>query len=67
MKHGQLLTTDVDFENAIMFQLVVSITQDGEHMGSGQILSQSHHCIETADAYYFKAAYEFKVMSMAID
>lgn len=59
MEHGQLLTTDIDFENAIMFQLVVSIRQDGEYKGSGPILSQSHHYIEIADAYYFKAAHEF--------
>jgi hypothetical protein len=64
MEHGQILTTDIDFENAIKFQLEVSITQDGEHMGTEQILSQSQHCIETANAYYFKDACEFMVMTM---
>ncbi|QGQ95848.1 hypothetical protein EHS13_13655 [Paenibacillus psychroresistens] len=64
MSHGQLLKTDVDFKNAILFQIVISITQDGEHIESGVILSQSHHCIETANAYYFKDACEFKVFSM---
>jgi hypothetical protein len=54
----------IDFENAIKFQLEVSITQDGEHMGIGPILSQSHHCIETAEAYYFKDACEFMVCSL---
>jgi hypothetical protein len=64
MSHGQILKTAADFDNAILFQIVVSITQDGEHMGSGLILSQSHHCIETIDSYYFKDACEFRVCSL---
>jgi hypothetical protein len=64
MSHGQVLKTDVDFENAIMFQLIVSITQYGKHMGSGQILSQSHHCIQTVDGIYSKGECEFKVCSL---
>jgi hypothetical protein len=63
-KHGYLLKTDADFHNAILFQSLVSITQDGEHVGSGYILSQSRHCIETIDANYFKCACEFKVCQL---
>ncbi|QGQ97076.1 hypothetical protein EHS13_20375 [Paenibacillus psychroresistens] len=64
MSHGQLLKSPADFENAIMFQIIVSITQDGEHMGSGQLIKQSQHCIHTVDAIYFKGVCEFKVCSM---
>jgi hypothetical protein len=63
-KLGYLLKTDADFHNAILFHSLVSITQDGEHVGSGYILSQSRHCIETIDAYYFKSACEFKVCQL---
>jgi hypothetical protein len=64
MSHGQILKTDVDFDNAILFQMIISIIQDGEHMGSGQILKQSHNCIHTTNAIYFKGACEFKVCSL---
>jgi hypothetical protein len=30
-KHGYLLKTDADFFNAILLELVVTVTKDGEH------------------------------------
>ncbi|QGQ97077.1 hypothetical protein EHS13_20380 [Paenibacillus psychroresistens] len=64
MTHGFKLKTDVDFHNAILFKCLVSITQDGEEVGNGYILSQGHHAIETIDSYFFKNACEFTVISM---
>ena len=32
--HGYRLETEVDFHNAILFGLLVSVTQEGEHLGS---------------------------------
>ncbi len=64
MTHGQILKTPTDFENAILFQMVISITQDGEQMEIGQIISQSHHCIETTNAFYYKNACEFRVCTL---
>jgi hypothetical protein len=64
MRHGYQLKTDVDFHNAILFKCLVSITKDGEDVGSGYLLSQSHHAVETVDSYYFKNTCEFTVVTM---
>lgn len=64
MSYGQVLKTESDFKNAIKNQLEVSVTQDGEHVGNGIIISQSHHCIQTTNAIYFKAVCEIRVCTM---
>jgi len=66
MIHGQILLTDADFHNAALFGIAISVTQDGEHMGSGHILSQSKHVVKMLDVYYFKDACVFTVCSAVI-
>lgn len=61
---GYRLETEADFHNAILFGLIVSVTQDGEHLGSGLILSQSYHVVKTINNYYFKHVCKFTVCSM---
>ena len=61
---GYRLETEVDFHNAILFRLLVSVTHEGEHLGSGLIHSQSYHVVKMINEYYFKYACEFTVCSM---
>ncbi|MEX2460244.1 MAG: hypothetical protein WD469_02895 [Paenibacillaceae bacterium] len=63
INHGYRLKTEADFHNAIIFGLIVSITQGGEHYGSGPILSQSYHVVQMIDSYFFKHTCEFTVCS----
>jgi hypothetical protein len=61
MTHGYILKTDVDFFNAILFRHNISVTQDGEQIGSGVIISQSQHAVKMADAHFFKHSCNFMV------
>jgi hypothetical protein len=62
--HGYQLKTDADFHNAILFRIVVSVTQEGVHIGSGLILSQSYHVVKMIEAFYFKYSCDFTVCSI---
>jgi hypothetical protein len=66
MLYEQILETDADFHNAILFGIAVSITQDGEHMGSGHVLSQTYHVVKMTDGIYFKDACVFTVCAAVI-
>jgi hypothetical protein len=65
--HGYQLQSEADFDNAIFFGNVVSITLEGEHVGSGRILAQSRHVITTANANYYKKACEFTVCKLTMN
>jgi hypothetical protein len=66
MVHGQLLKTEVDFHNAIIFGIAVSLTRDGQHLGSGHIISQSKYVVKMIDGIYFKDTCDFTVCSAVI-
>jgi hypothetical protein len=66
MVHGQILKTDADFYNATLFGIAVSVTQEGHHMGSGHIVSQSKYVVRMIDGLYYKDACEFTVCSAII-
>jgi hypothetical protein len=60
-KHGYPLTTNADFDNAIYFGFIVSITHEGEHLGSGHIVTHSKNVVRMIDGEYFKYNTTFKV------
>lgn len=66
MLHGQILKKDADFYYAGLFGIAISVTQDGEHVGSGHIVSQTKHVLKMIDCYYFKDACVFTVCSSVI-
>lgn len=59
---GDVLTTDVDFDNALFFGLVICITSNGIHLGSSWILSHNTKNIRTLTGNYAKEHCEFKVV-----
>jgi hypothetical protein len=65
-RHGTHLITDADFDNAVNFGYIVSVTQNGEHLGSGHIISHSKNVIKMIDGYYFKYNCEFALCLPAI-
>jgi hypothetical protein len=64
MEHGKLLNTEEDFEDAIENGVEVSVTQDGKHLGSGRIISQTNESVRMVNAYYFKNSCEFTVCTL---
>jgi len=65
MNHGYQLKTDAEFFLAILFSYTISITQDGEYVGNGKIISQNNNVIKTIDACYFKSSCTFTVCETA--
>jgi hypothetical protein len=59
--HGYHLKTDADFDNAIYFGLIVSITHKGQHLGSGHILSHSNNVVKVIHTEMLKSNNEFTV------
>jgi hypothetical protein len=66
MVHGQRLKTEVDFHNANLFGIAVSVTKDGQHVGSGHIISQSKYVVKMIDGLYFKDDCIFTVCSAVL-
>jgi hypothetical protein len=60
-KSGYLLQTDADFDNAIIFRLIISITQRGMHIGSGFIKSHNSEVVILSNLVVSKAQCEFKI------
>jgi hypothetical protein len=58
---GYRLETDADFDNAIYFGLIVSITQDDEHIGSGHLHFHNEEIVKLNEAGFFKRNCEFVV------
>jgi hypothetical protein len=60
-KHGYHLTTDADFDNAIYFGLIVSVTNRGEHLGSGHLVAHSRNVVRMIHSEIFKYNSTFTV------
>jgi hypothetical protein len=60
-KHGYHLTTDADFDNAIYFGFIVSVTHDGEHLGSGHLVAHSKNVVRMVNSEFFKYNSTFTV------
>jgi hypothetical protein len=58
---GYRLKTDADFDNAIYFGLIVSITKDEEHIGSGHLNYHNEEIVKLNEAGFIKSACEFVV------
>lgn len=66
MEHGQILKTDADFDNAILFGIAVSVTQGNRHMASGHMMSQSMLVVKMLDGCFFKDSCKFTVCSAVL-
>jgi hypothetical protein len=66
MVQGQVLKSEADFHNAILFGVAVTVTQEDEPIGVGHILDQSMYTVKLADGRYFKDACVFTVCSAYI-
>jgi hypothetical protein len=64
-KHGYQLKTEVDFDNAIYCGLVVSITQDNEHIGSGILKFHNTEFVKLHFTNYYKSCCTFTVCTYA--
>jgi hypothetical protein len=64
-KHGYRLKSDADFDNAIYFGLVVSITQDNEHIGSGILNFHNANFVKLHFENYSKCCCTFTVCAYA--
>ncbi|MDB5054404.1 MAG: hypothetical protein JWM44_2454 [Bacilli bacterium] len=60
-RSGYQLKSDVDFDNAIIFHLIISITQQDMHIGSGYIKSHNSEVVTLADVTVSKELCEFKI------
>jgi hypothetical protein len=60
-RSGYLLKTDVDFDNAIIFRLIISITQQDMHVGSGYIKSHNSELVYVSNLTVSKELCEFKI------
>jgi hypothetical protein len=58
---GYLLQSDADFDNAIIFRLIISITQRDMHIGSGFIKSHNSEVVILSNLVVSKAHCEFKI------
>jgi hypothetical protein len=63
---GHFLKTDEEFENAVNYRIIVSITQKGEHLGSGCIKSFNEETVKIGGGEFNKAACEIKVVQSAV-
>jgi hypothetical protein len=66
MVHGQHLKSNADFDNAILFGLAVSVTEEGQHLGSGHITSYTYHVVKMENGYFFKDTCVFTVCSAVL-
>jgi hypothetical protein len=60
-RSGYRLKTDVDFDNAIIFRLIISITQQDMHVGSGFIKSHNSEVVYVNNFAVSKKLCEFKI------
>jgi hypothetical protein len=60
-RSGYQLKTDVDFDNAIIFRLIISITQQDMHVGSGFIKSHNSEVVYLSNFAVSKKLCEFKI------
>jgi hypothetical protein len=60
-RSGYKLKTDVDFDNAIIFRLIISITQQDMHVGSGYIKSHNSEEVYVNNLAVSKKLCEFKI------
>jgi hypothetical protein len=62
MVQGQVLKTDVDFDNAMLFGLNISVWQQGEIVDyGGKIIANTDDSVHINDGKYLKAVCAFKV------
>jgi hypothetical protein len=66
MVHGQILKTDADFDNAVLFGFAVSVTKGDQHLASGHIMSQSMFVVKMIDGCFFKDSCKFTVCSAVL-
>jgi hypothetical protein len=64
-KHGYQLKTEADFDNAIYFGLVISITKENEHIGSGILTFHNSEFVKLHFANYYKNCCTFTVCAYA--
>lgn len=61
-KSNYILKTDVDFDNAMLFGVNVSVWQKGEIIDyGGKIVANTKDSVHINDGKYLKAVCEFKV------
>lgn len=60
-RSGYRLKTDVDFDNAIIFRLIISITEQDMHVGSGFIESHNNEDVHISHFVVSKKLCEFKI------
>jgi hypothetical protein len=63
---GYKLKTSEDFENALIYRMIVSVTETDQHLGSGCIYSFNEDKVKMASGEYNKAVCEFKVVQSTV-
>jgi hypothetical protein len=62
--HSYQLKTSADFDNAIYFESIIAITQDGLHIGLGILRSHNDNVVNLLEEQYYKSTCVFTVYSL---
>jgi hypothetical protein len=62
---GYILTTDQDFDNAILYRLIVSINDNGKHCGNHCIKTHNKEAVHLVNGHCFNKNCDFMVVAYA--
>jgi hypothetical protein len=60
-----LLSTEQDFDNAIIYRLIISITENGIHHGNYCIKAHNKEAVQIMNGQFYNKLYEYKVVGYA--
>jgi hypothetical protein len=64
-KKGYALITEQDFNNAIYYRLIVSISDNGVHIGNYCIKTHNQEAVQIMNGQFYNKLYEYKVVGYA--
>jgi hypothetical protein len=59
------LRTEQDFDNAINYRLIISITENGIHHGNYCIKAHNKEAVQIMNGQFYNKLYEYKVVGYA--
>jgi hypothetical protein len=62
---GYVLITEQDFNNAIYYRLIVSISDNGVHIGNYCIKTHSKEAVQIMNGQFYNKLYDYKVVGYA--
>jgi hypothetical protein len=62
---GYVLITEQDFNNAIYYRLIVSISDNGVHIGNYCIKTHNKEAVQIMNGQFYNKLYDYKVVGYA--